>query len=659
MASAQVAFSGSEGGNFRCGVDMTRTYIGTAAENYETWTLTGFVDRLSGSSGITYSRPDAYYDLWTGVFQSGHSANGNVSISWNTATGRKYTRTLSNMRVDRQSNGNAVGINASFYFFAGFGGVDEATANVAWSTNTVPRTATLTATSGNVYETDNPTVSFSTPGAFPTNVSLQLRQLDTPTLVNKGGQAPENEWPHYATRTNVTSPYTWTLTNAERDAIRATMANTSQTEITYVVRTNDGSTYGLDSVSTSIITIDNRNGIAQPTFTNFSFSDTTSAVGATTADGPVVVQGKSVVRGTVSVANKATAIKGATMSSYTVSLGGSSPSVPFNASADVTQDINLSTIPTLSGNVPITIRAIDSRGYGTTVTKNIEILPYTAPMFPQTTKFTYVNQFDVNGGLNISLPGDSTLLNFSPLTYGGTDYNIINPTGGVQYQLHKGTVNPAATWKNISFTQTPGSTVLTTSASTLESAVLADMNTMGEDNDVTWYLTLRSIDKYNTVTHQLTLDVGSPIFRIGVDSKVYNNEKRILTTDDMTSMMSSLYPVGCIYITTVATDPGTVFGFGTWVAFGAGRVPVGYDAAQTEFDTVEEVGGSKTHTLTAAEIPAHTHSYVRPDGGAATNFVAGSNSGANTTTQTGSVGSGQAHNNLQPYIVVRMWKRTA
>ena len=75
-------------------------------------------------------------------------------------------------------------------------------------------------------------------------------------------------------------------------------------------------------------------------------------------------------------------------------------------------------------------------------------------------------------------------------------------------------------------------------------------------------------------------------------------------------MLETIYPVGSIYINAgVATNPGTLLGFGTWTAFGTGRTIVGVDSSDTDFDTVRETGGSKTdsHTLTIAEIPAHTH----------------------------------------------------
>ncbi len=131
------------------------------------------------------------------------------------------------------------------------------------------------------------------------------------------------------------------------------------------------------------------------------------------------------------------------------------------------------------------------------------------------------------------------------------------------------------------------------------------------------------------------------------------------------------YPVGSIYMSVVSTSPATLFG-GTWSAWGAGRVPVGIDAGQTEFDTVEETGGAKTHTLSVAELAIHNHGgKVRPVGTAqtgissewnGTRFMMSSAVGGEATPLTATIpsaGSGTAHNNLQPYIVCYMWKRTA
>jgi len=126
------------------------------------------------------------------------------------------------------------------------------------------------------------------------------------------------------------------------------------------------------------------------------------------------------------------------------------------------------------------------------------------------------------------------------------------------------------------------------------------------------------------------------------------------------TIMALIYPVGSIYISTVSTNPGTLLGIGTWVAFGVGKTLVGLNGAETEFDVVEETGGEKTHTLLTTEIPAHTHAIGAADGAASTAYAIPASLGtAYSDIVSKSTGGGGAHNNLQPYIVVYMWKRTA
>ena len=114
-----------------------------------------------------------------------------------------------------------------------------------------------------------------------------------------------------------------------------------------------------------------------------------------------------------------------------------------------------------------------------------------------------------------------------------------------------------------------------------------------------------------------------------------------------------IYPVGAIYMSTVSTSPATLFGVGTWeqiqnrFLLGAGS---SYSAGST--------GGSATVTLTTNEIPAHSHweqGVYHTDG-------AGGGSWDYAMSQyknTGNAGGGQAHDNMPPYLVVYMWKRTA
>ena len=146
----------------------------------------------------------------------------------------------------------------------------------------------------------------------------------------------------------------------------------------------------------------------------------------------------------------------------------------------------------------------------------------------------------------------------------------------------------------------------------------------------------------------------------------------ISESTNVVEVLKKVYPVGCIYTSTVSTNPNTLFGFGTWSAFGAGRTLVGIDSGDTDFDTVEETGGEKTHTLTANEsgIKNHSHQAGALSGylGGPTDTVAQAGSGSavyipnRRSTTTGGVdnaNASEAHNNLQPYIVVHMWKRTA
>lgn len=163
------------------------------------------------------------------------------------------------------------------------------------------------------------------------------------------------------------------------------------------------------------------------------------------------------------------------------------------------------------------------------------------------------------------------------------------------------------------------------------------------------------------------------------------NTTQLATTAFVTGALQAVYPVGSVYINaTSSSNPSTLLGFGTWEAFGAGRVMVGLNASDALFDTAEETGGSKdsivvSHTHTATSVvtdPGHTHVVPLMNTNAPSNGsgnLTGANetptaypvtSNSNTTgitvaTTNASTGSSGTNANLQPYVVVRMWKRTA
>lgn len=124
------------------------------------------------------------------------------------------------------------------------------------------------------------------------------------------------------------------------------------------------------------------------------------------------------------------------------------------------------------------------------------------------------------------------------------------------------------------------------------------------------------------------------------------------------SLLNFVYPVGSIYISINSTNPSTLFG-GTWTRFGKGKTLVGLDENDTAFDTSEETGGEKTHTLTVAEMPSHTHNFWAHDSVGSSSGFAGIATNSFDNRPQHYTGGGEAHNNLQPYITVYMWKRTA
>ena len=219
-------------------------------------------------------------------------------------------------------------------------------------------------------------------------------------------------------------------------------------------------------------------------------------------------------------------------------------------------------------------------------------------------------------------------------------------------------------------------------------------------------------------------DVFSPV--VSIDS-IYNG-----TGDSLEQIINKLiddkiladnmkkYPVGKIVLSTENINPAEYLGFGTWKAWGSGRVPVGVNTENSNFNTVEKEGGEQSHSLTINEIPKHSHDFnattgsngshkhsfsattsrtgnhqhtgnrlesgvsssssaavndlVRPDGMSGTRCDVGNNTGAHTHTvsgntgntgahthtvsgNTGNTGGGQSFSIMPPYITCYMWKR--
>ena len=207
----------------------------------------------------------------------------------------------------------------------------------------------------------------------------------------------------------------------------------------------------------------------------------------------------------------------------------------------------------------------------------------------------------------------------------------------------------------------------------------SDYNTYLKDNiDALWPYTTAGDIAYATSATTLTrLGIGSSAQVLTVDTGVPKWK-----TPASGTTLQDVYPVGSVYMSTSATSPATTFGFGTWSAI-QGRMLIGADGTYTGGST----GGAATVTLSAAEMPVHTHlqdahnhtqdahshtigvttlmfrdgtasNDTRGYGGSSsTSSVAATNQAATASNQN--AGSGGAHNNLPPYLSVYIWTRTA
>lgn len=185
-----------------------------------------------------------------------------------------------------------------------------------------------------------------------------------------------------------------------------------------------------------------------------------------------------------------------------------------------------------------------------------------------------------------------------------------------------------------------------------------------------------------TVTSSNGVDIDD---NVGIDIGVPGETETALSKARINgrSLLDFLHPVGSIYMSTSATNPTNLFG-GTWVAWGAGRVPVGFSGGDGNFNSSEKTGGSKTiniehnHGLSnaraavgRADSSLSTMSYT--SGGNPHNvyfdrefsYYGGISGGSKHATDTAKIygntnnGGPTAASVLQPYITCYMWKRTA
>ena len=221
--------------------------------------------------------------------------------------------------------------------------------------------------------------------------------------------------------------------------------------------------------------------------------------------------------------------------------------------------------------------------------------------------------------------------------------------------------------------------------------------TITKGNDVESTLIINNVSNAVNATKANQDGAGQTINSTYIKSITYDGSNLVITKGNGSTSkievtnISKIYPVGSIYMSVKSTNPATLFGIGTWQALPAGRVLLAQGRADwgTTYN-VNNTGGEVNHTLTQNEMPVHNHSgsantsgsththdltmqasHGKSGNGGVPRFSDGDVWSANKTKTLSAAGShthnvsinnaggGQPHNNMQPYLVVYMWKRTA
>lgn len=230
---------------------------------------------------------------------------------------------------------------------------------------------------------------------------------------------------------------------------------------------------------------------SNPNFTsNFKYADINSTTKNITGNDQYIIQNNSNVRVTIPVANRATAKNHATMVRYEATLNGITKTANWSDKSDVI--IDFGTV-NADNNVTLTVKAIDSRGNSTSVSKTVTIVPYSMP----TANFTAerVNNFESQTVLKLSG-------RISPLTINSSNKNSIVTA---RYRYKKSKDNTYGSWQNFSVSGVPNYTA-------------SNIN-LNLDNLESWDIQVEVTDKLGTVIVTRNVPVGKPIFFIDADKK--------------------------------------------------------------------------------------------------------------------------------------------
>ena len=579
----------------------------TGAGSASGWVMTGGFKAIINGTTVYSTSTDTRIQLYSGT----SVASGTTKITHNADGTKSFS----------------LSIEAGVYTYA-----VSVTASGTHTLDTIPRASTVSATNTNLNSASTITITRAS-SSFTHTLTYSFGST-TGTIVSK------------TTSTSVSWTPALTLANQIPNAVSGTCTITCDTY--------NGSTKIGSKTCTLTLTVP---ASVKPTMTSVTATRVDGDVPAAWA---IYVQNKS--KATVTI-NGAAGAYGSTISSYSISGGGYSST----ASSFTTG------LLAASGTITFTAKVTDSRGrVSDAKTVSISVVAYSAPSFS-----SYISQRATSAGV---INDDGTyirgLISFSYATC--SSKNTI--TCATYYKK-----SSATSWTNANKSFSSG-TAFTFGGGAISTESSYDVKYTITDA----FTTITIIDMVSTASVLMDFKAGGKGIAIG---KVSEKDKTLEIADSWElevhgkKLIDYIYPIGSIYLSVNSTSPATLFG-GSWTQL-KDRFLLGAGSTYSSGAT----GGAATHKLSVAEMPSHAHDtpffnnmtnngemksdFIGVFGKGVTASQALKDTGQTSTMEmwwinqtntaegnewaylTSAKGSGSAHNNMPPYLVVYMWKRTA
>lgn len=579
----------------------------TGAGSASGWVMTGGFKAVINGTTVYSTSTDTRIQLYNGT----SVASGTTKITHNADGTKSFS----------------LSIEAGVYTYA-----VSVTASGTHTLDTIPRASTVSATNANMGSASTITITRAS-SSFTHTLTYSFGST-TGTIATK------------TTSTSVSWTPALTLANQIPNAVSGTCTITCDTY--------NGSTKIGSKTCTLSLTV--------PT----SVKPTMTSVTATRVDGDVpaawsiYVQNKS--KATVKI-NGAAGAYGSTISSYSISGGGYSS----------TESSFTTGFLTSSGTITFTAKVTDSRGrVSDAKTVSISVIAYSAPSFT-----SYLSQRATSAGV---VNDDGTYIR------GLISYSYASCSG-------KNTVTCATYYKKSSASSwtNANKSFSSETAFTFGGGAISTESSYDVKYTITdAFTTVTILDMVSTATVLMDFKAGGKGIAIG---KVSEKDKTLEIADSWElevhgkKLIDYIYPIGSIYLSVNSTSPATLFG-GSWTQL-KDRFLLGSGSTYSSGAT----GGAATHKLSVAEMPSHAHDtpffnnmtnngemksdFIGVFGKGVTASQALKDTGQTSTMEmwwinqtntaegnewaylTSAKGSGSAHNNMPPYLVVYMWKRTA